>query len=455
MDNKEELYKKELHALLEKHDRLNAQEEQFNVFTTLRQAYDERYLHSRFITSILYYPKDEQDSKGKHDLKGNHGLGTYPLEVFLRAIGSQFECTGETVIKPNPDDNWREEENIDILIDKLKNKKKEKCAIIIENKIYAQDSGERQLNRYYEIVRNNFKYEPSNIEVYYLTLDRHKPSDNSLGETLIVEGEDHNRIKTVRCIEYKTEIVNWLTEIKKSANGFLLNAIEQYLALVTKLTCDVDYNKELTEFVCENWENTREIVLNKDNKYPEKEKEYKILRNDIYHVYWHIITDFLNDLCSKLNEMLIANGYEKAYSERQIHEWVTEIVHTSKQDIPLHFLFNDKNGVCWSLQADNHGGKGFFIGVEKKYRNKRLDFTDSCIPYGKKNNEDDNWRYRKYFCDEIKINLWNCREKTKDKTKDKTKETETIETILKNKDSIIRQYVSIVKSELGKFGTKK
>ena len=444
MDNKEELYKKELHALLEKHDCLNAQEEQFNVFTTLRQAHDERYLHSRFITSILYYPKDEQDSKGKHDLKS--------IRSFLRAIGSQFECTEETVIKPTPDDNWHEEEKIDILIDKLKNKEKNKgkkdCAIIIENKIYAQDSGERQLNRYYEIVRNNFKYEPSNIEVYYLTLDRHKPSDNSLGKTLKVEGEDHNRIKTVRCIEYKTEIVNWLTEIKKSANGFLLNAIEQYLALVTKLTCDVEYNKELTEFVRKNWDNTREIVLNK-NKYPEN--EYEILRNDIYHVYWHIITDFLNDLGVKLNEMLIANGYEKSYSERQIHEWVTEIVHTNKQDIPLHFLFNDKNGVCWSLQADNHGGKGFFIGVEKKYRNERLDFTDSCIPYGKKNNEDDNWRYRKYFCDEIKIDLWNCRKKTKDKTK----ETETIETILKNKDSIIKQYVSIVKSELEKFGTKK
>ena len=449
MENDIEKYKNDLKKLLEKHNRLNSHEEQFNVFTTLRQAHDERYLHSRFITSILYYPKDEQDSKGKHDLKGNHG----PLEVFLRAIGSQFECTEETVIKPNPDDNWHEEENIDILIDKLKNKEKKDCAIIIENKIYAQDSGERQLNRYYEIVRNNFKYEPSNIEVYYLTLDRHKPSDNSLGKTLKVEGEDHNRIKTVRCIEYKTEIVNWLTEIvnwlteiKKSANGFLLNAIEQYIALVTKLTCDVEYNKELTEFVRKNWEDTKEIVQNKGNKYPEN--EYEILRNDIYHVYWHIITDFLNDLGVKLNEMLIANGYEKSYSERQMHEWVTEIVHTHKRDIPLHYLFKDKNDICWSLQADSHNGNGFFIGVDYLNNKNSKDKVFTNIP---SYNEDANWRYRKYFCDEIKIDLWNCREKTKDKTK----ETETIETILKNKDSIIKQYVSIVKSELEKFGTKK
>ena len=74
MENDIEKYKNDLKKLLEKHNRLNSHEEQFNVFTTLRQAHDERYLHSRFITSILYYPKDEQDSKGKHDLKGNHGL---------------------------------------------------------------------------------------------------------------------------------------------------------------------------------------------------------------------------------------------------------------------------------------------------------------------------------------------------------------------------------------------
>lgn len=422
MENDIEKYKNDLKKLLEKHNRLNSHEEQFNVFTTLRQAHDERYLHSRFITSILYYPKDEQDSKGKHDLKGNHGLGTYPLEAFLRAIGSQFECTEETVIKPNPDDNWHEEENIDILIDKLKNKEKKDCAIIIENKIYAQDSGERQLNRYYEIVRNNFKYEPSNIEVYYLTLDRHKPSDNSLGKTLKVEGEDHNRIKTVRCIEYKTEIVNWLTEIKKSANGFLLNAIEQYLALVTKLTCDVKYNEELTDFVRKNWDNTREIVLNK-NKYPEN--EYEILRKDFKHVYWHIVTKFLEILYEKLGKGL------KIEIEKPIHESVTEIVHRKKRN-PFKYSFM-QNGTCCVLQADEHRiGNGFFIGYGYDPKSKQ-------------------WSYINYIKDDnnkLLVDLWDC-------LNDETKGTKTIETILKNKDSIIEQYAEFVKKELEKFGTKK
>jgi hypothetical protein len=444
MKNDIEKYKNDLKELLENHKRLNSQDEQFNVFTTLRKASDEVYLHSRFISSIL-------------DPKGNHGLENIPLNFFLEEIGSKFHIniTGETEVIPNSKD-WTERKEIDVFIGNLELKGEkcaiEKCAIIIENKIYATD-GDKQLETYFETVTKEFGYEPSNIEVYYLTLDRHKPSDNSLGKTLKVEGEDHNRIKTVRCIEYKTEIVNWLTEIvnwlteiKKSANGFLLNAIEQYIALVTKLTCDVEYNKELTEFVRKNWEDTKEIVQNKGNKYPEN--EYEILRNDIYHVYWHIITDFLNDLGVKLNEMLIANGYEKSYSERQMHEWVTEIVHTHKRDIPLHYLFKDKNDICWSLQADSHNGNGFFIGVDYLNNKNSKDKVFTNIP---SYNEDANWRYRKYFCDEIKIDLWNCREKTKDKTK----ETETIETILKNKDSIIKQYVSIVKSELEKFGTKK
>ena len=424
MDNKEELYKKELHALLEKHDRLNAQEEQFNVFTTLRKESDEVYLHSRFISSIL-------------DPEGNHGLGDKPLKYFLEIIGNKkFNLTKKTEVIPNSKD-WTERKEIDIFIGNLE-LKGEKCAIIIENKIYATD-GDRQLERYFDKVTKEFGYKSSNIEIYYLTLDGHKPSQGSIGKI---------NVEDIHCIKYSAAIKTWLGKVYKTsgASNFLKSAIEQYLALVTKLTCDVEYNKNLTEFVRKNWDNTREIVLNKGNKYPEK--EYKILRDDFKHVCWHIIMDFLNDLGSKLNEMLNANGYEKAYSERQMHEWVTEIVHTSKRDIPLHYLFKDKNGICWSLQADSHSGKGFFIGVDYLNNKNCKDKVLTNIP---SYNEDDYWRYRKYFCDEIKIDLWNCR----DKTKDKTKETETIETILKNKDSVIKQYVSIVKSELEKFGTKK
>ena len=420
MENDIEKYKNDLKELLENHKRLNSQDEQFNVFTTLRKASDEVYLHSRFISSIL-------------DPEGNHGLRDKPLKNFLEIIDSKFKLTKKTIVIPNSKD-WTERKEIDIFIGNLE-LEGEKCAIIIENKIYATD-GDKQLETYFEKVTKEFGYKPSNIEVYYLTLDGHKPSQGSIGNI---------NVEDIHCIKYIAEIKTWLLDTSGASN-FLKSAIEQYIALVTKLTCDVEYNKELTEFVRKNWEDTKEIVQNKGNKYPEN--EYEILRNDIYHVYWHIITDFLNDLGVKLNEMLIANGYEKSYSERQIHEWVTEIVHTHKRDIPLHYLFKDKNDICWSLQADSHNGKGFFIGVDYLNNKNSKDKVLTNIP---SYNEDDNWRYRKYFCDEIKIDLWNCREKTKDKTK----ETETTETILKNKDSIIKQYVSIVKSELEKFGTKK
>ncbi|MBR5982954.1 MAG: PD-(D/E)XK nuclease family protein [Bacteroidales bacterium] len=421
MENDIEKYKKDLQNLLEKHNRLNLQDEPFNVFTTLRQAHDERYLHSRFISSILN-PKPKQN--------GKHGLGNYPLEVFLKKIGSQFECTNETEIKPNPDDNWSEEKNIDIFIDNLKHKnnKEEYCAnraIIIENKIYAKDQDE-QLHRYYNNKVREKENDSSRIEVYYLTLDRHKPSDNSLGETLKVEGNDHNRIKTVRCIDYATEIKNWLDEVSKTsgASNFLKSAIEQYLALVTKLTCDLKYNKELTDFVCENWknwENTAKIVRNENNNYPQK--EYEILREDFKHVYWHVVTDFLE----KLYENLIGEGLEIEI-EKPIHESITEIVHRKKRK-PFKYSFN--NG--WVLQADEHRiGNVFFIGYGYNPKSKQW----NRIHYIK----DDN--------NELLVDLWDC-------LNDETKGTKTIETILKNNDSIIEQYAEFVKKELEKFGTKK
>lgn len=413
MENDIEKYKNDLKKLLEKHNRLNSHEEQFNVFTTLRQAHDERYLHSRFISSILN-PKPKQN--------GKHGLGNYPLEVFLRKIGSQFECTNETEIKPNPDDNWSEEKNIDIFIDnlKLKNDKEEYCAnraIIIENKIYAKDQDE-QLHRYYNNKVREKENDSSRIEVYYLTLDRHKPSDNSLGETLKVEGNDHNRIKTVRCIDYATEIKNWLDEVSKTsgASNFLKSAIEQYLALVTKLTCDLKYNKELTEFVCKNWENTREIVLNKDNKYPEN--EYEILRKDFKHVYWHIVTKFLEILYEKL----LGEGL-KIEIEKPIHESVTEIVHRKKRN-PFKYSF-EQNGTCWVLQADEHRiGNGFFIGYGYDLKSKQWSYIN----------------YIKDYDEKLLVDLWDC-------LNEETKGTKTIDTILKNK-GIIEQYAEFVKKEL-------
>jgi hypothetical protein len=61
--------------------------------------------------------------------------------------------------------------------------KSTKRAVIIENKIYASDSNhenEGQLEKYYRIIIEEEKIPEDNIEVYYLSLDGHEPSTESV-----------------------------------------------------------------------------------------------------------------------------------------------------------------------------------------------------------------------------------------------------------------------------------
>jgi hypothetical protein len=99
----------------------------FNIFTILRQEDDEVHLHSRFLAELL-------------DPHGDHCQDCDLLEAFLHQVGvGRFQLKNVSV--------RREYRDIDILVTN------DKQAIIIENKIYAQDQ-ERQLERYYNAIRD-------------------------------------------------------------------------------------------------------------------------------------------------------------------------------------------------------------------------------------------------------------------------------------------------------------
>lgn len=128
--------------------------ESFNLFKVLRGSSDEVRLHSRFIAELL-------------DPKGSHGLGIEFLSYFVSEILGQKNFDVESAFVQK---EWND---IDILI-----RNQQGQAIIIENKIYAEDQ-DNQLNRYFNIV-NDLKFEAKNINIIYLTLDGRNASKQSL-----------------------------------------------------------------------------------------------------------------------------------------------------------------------------------------------------------------------------------------------------------------------------------
>ena len=154
----------ELNIIRKKYEEKELQKEQFNVFTILRDESDEVKLHSRFISSLLSY-------KQKNEY--------HYLNAFLQEIDSVFEYDNFSLEVYPSYDSKNEYKDIDILlIDRTT-----RFAIIIENKIFARDSNheeEGQLEKYYRTIIEENGIKEEHVEVYYLTLDGHDPSESSI-----------------------------------------------------------------------------------------------------------------------------------------------------------------------------------------------------------------------------------------------------------------------------------
>ncbi|MCQ2312104.1 MAG: PD-(D/E)XK nuclease family protein [Paludibacteraceae bacterium] len=389
--------------------------EQFNVFTALRPISDEVYLHSRFIATML-------------DPTGLHNLGTKPLEIFLELIGSDFKVSDSTIVTPNAS-NWTEEGDIDILIeDTVKD-----FAIIIENKIYSGDNNSDpqcgQLQKYFWQVQNaklrkkgedardrenHHKYDPKNIEIYYLTPDRHPASSYSMSHGKEKEGfvDLTNRVK---CIGYgEGEVITeWLKKLLKEDNccEFAKEAIRQYLEVIKEIVGDVELNKKLTQIVCGHIEEVKQFGGLENIGLEHKAKDVK----------WHIISDFLNELEASLRQ----NCLKIQDREVPLHMVVTDLIFHPSKHTPLYFRI-EKDGVYYTLQADDRcREKGFFFGVDKNQKGLSFNIQE---------NQDEGWYFRIYYPGES-LNLSNF----------------TLDLLSKDKrQEIAKQYAEFVKQELAK-----
>ena len=211
-------------------ERRAAHGEFFNIFNVIGLSSEEVRLHSSLIAELL-------------NPKGSHGLGNIFLKEFLKILDIPTDyidvkhCSQEKITERNIGritDTDTDGGRIDIIIEDGNH------AIIIENKIYAEDQ-KNQLLRYYNYGSKKF---PNGFKLIYLTLDGHDASSYSLGNK---EYECFN-------LSYEDEIIDWLGICYELAEDkpLVRSVIKQYCELIKQLTntdMDTNYKEKLMSLI--------------------------------------------------------------------------------------------------------------------------------------------------------------------------------------------------------------
>ncbi len=171
-------------------------QEDFNVYDAIGFNTQE-VMHSKFIAFLL-------------NPRGVHKAGSRFLNLFLSQIGLQGFKIDNAFVSTEKRAGKR---RIDIVIEN------DDSILIIENKIWHNDSP-CQLEDYYKYCKKS----KANVEVMYLTPYGHRPSAESLGETL--------KIEDVKCISYEKEIFSWIVECSKQTEGSIKYSLEMYIELL-------------------------------------------------------------------------------------------------------------------------------------------------------------------------------------------------------------------------------
>ena len=196
--------------------------EYFNVFRLCRVDHYEN-LHSYILASLL-------------NPEGNHGQGPLFLDMFLEFLDDSFSSTFKSEQASVYTEYSTDFGRIDILIEDKTGR-----AIIIENKIYAQDQ-DSQIRRYNQFALS--KYKKDGYRIIYLTLDGHEAAKHS------GEGVDYT------CLSYEDNVLQWLgkclesTRVKPSIYEPLLqyqNLIKSLVGLDMNYTVDQALLQEMMD----------------------------------------------------------------------------------------------------------------------------------------------------------------------------------------------------------------
>lgn len=359
---------RDINIVRKKYEEREKNEDNFNMFTILRKESDEVYLHSRFLSALL-------------DPNGPHRLGTIFLNSFLDRIGSDFDYEEKSLeVYPN-NQNRSEYKEIDIcFIDRAVEK-----AVMIENKIYHQDTNHEdkgQLENYYGRLIEEDKIPEDGIEVYYLTLDGHEPSEDSVK----LSGKYPKLQNKVKCISYSVEILEWLRTIVKECYNkpSLRESIIQYIKIVENMTnnnLSVDEIKELSNLIGDNEENLQST---------------KVLLDNFSHIKWYTIHDFWEELTAEF----VNRGFEIQYKVK--NEDIDNLVHGSQKTrkVDLEIKIKDKNIPIWiKNEYDEWLFWGIYMDEENKIPKSLISKINKLTSVHSGFESDEYWLCYKYFGD--------------------------------------------------------
>ena len=197
---------------------LDATGGRFNIFQITGVNHYEN-IHSSIIAKFL-------------NINGTHGLKSKLFECFLETVSKELDFTSFNVLNARITTEYSTSEGrIDILIEDNNGK-----AIIIENKIYAEDQPE-QLKRYSRYAEKTYK---NGYRILYLTLWGDKASDQS-----------GNGV-TYLPISYRTHIIKWLEKCVSISSRFPIvrETLIQYINHIKQLT-NIDMNTKNKEEITE------------------------------------------------------------------------------------------------------------------------------------------------------------------------------------------------------------
>ena len=188
----------------------------FNIFEILKAEHYEVSTHSAILAELL-------------NPKGSHGCTDLFLKSFLEVLDQKefFQNLCDVTIEVENsigalDNNKEYGGRIDLIIHEKLN-----SAIIIENKIYADDQ-DKQLYRYCRYAQSTYK----KSIVLYLTLDGKTPSEKT------TKGDDTKIKVNPQSISYQYHIKRWIENCieKVYSKTNLQNSLKQYLQVINKLT---------------------------------------------------------------------------------------------------------------------------------------------------------------------------------------------------------------------------
>lgn len=309
----------------------------FNIFTIIRKGHEEVGLHSKFLFELL-------------SPDGSHGKKDIFLKLFLKQLKVDLAIENAQV--------FCEKDNIDLLI------KNRSQAIIIENKIYAEDQSQ-QLSRYYNTLIDKGS---KDIHMLYLSLDGKRASQQSIEE--LPEEVIKNRLINK---SYKGFIIPWLTLCLKecATEPQLRETIVQYQNLLKQLTMsnDVKERKELLS-----------VLANGNNM---EQAEYLV--SNWNHMKWHTEMDFWNDLLSHKPDTL--KQYDLVNWFLFDEDFLNGTVHSKRNrdfqyGIAIKLFDYEDEEICFMIErGDDSLDYGIVVNYESKDKKEWLIKKTDFVPY--------------------------------------------------------------------------